>query len=111
MIELPFSTRLEELYRILSEAEKRELSRYLASSYFNRDASLLRLHQFLCKEQSQEVRYDKKAAWKFVFQKVVIKKRRCGNMSSSWFSSIEDFVERQQTQNAKPNFVHGLDEY
>ncbi len=111
MIELPFSTRLEELYRILSEAEKRELARYLASAYFNRDASLLGLHQFLCKEQPQEVRYDKKAAWKFVVPKAQYNEKKFRYMVSDLISSTEEFIYTQQTQNAKPNFVHVLDEY
>ena len=70
MIDSPFSSRLQEFYRILSESEKRQLSRYLSSSYFNRDKSLYELHQFLIKEQPDETRYDKKAAWKFVFAKL-----------------------------------------
>lgn len=111
MIELPFSTRLEELYRILSEAEKRELSRYLASAYFNRDASLLGLHQFHCKEQSEEVRYDKKAAWKFVFPRVSYSERKLRYMVSDLISSVEEFIYTQHALNAKPNFVHVLDEY
>ncbi len=111
MIDLPFSTRLEELYRIFSETEKRELERYLTSSYFNRDASLLGLHQFLSKEQSQEVKYDKKAAWKFVFSKTNYNEKKFRYMVSDLISCIEEFIYTQHTLDTKPNFIHVLDEY
>jgi len=111
MIEAPFSNRLEELYAILSEKEKRELTRYLTSSYFNRDASLLRFHQFLCKEQTREVRYDKKAAWRSVFQKSPYNEKKFRYLVSDLISAIEEFIYTDQTLNAKSNFIHVLDEY
>jgi len=111
MIDSPFSSRLQEFYRILSESEKRQLSRYLSSSYFNRDKSLYELHQFLIKEQPDKTRYDKKAAWKFVFVKANYSEKKFGYMVSDLLAAIEEFIYTEQVLKKKPNYVHVLDEY
>jgi|ERR1043165_1382082 hypothetical protein len=111
MNELTYSNRLEELYRILSEAEKRDLARFLSSPYFNRDASLTVFHQFLCKEQPDTTKYDKKAAWKFIFPKATYNEKKFRYMVSDLIASAEEFIYAQQILAAKRNYVHVLDEY
>src|SRR4051812_45598747 len=110
MSELPYSTRLQELYRILSEPEKRELARFLSSAYFNRDSGLTAFHQFLCKEQPEATKYDKKAAWKFVFQKTAFSEKKFHYMVSDLIAAVEEFIYAQQVLKTRYNFVHVLDE-
>lgn len=111
MTDAPFSTRLQEQYRIFSEEEKRDLSRYLSSSYFNRDTSLAGLHNYLCKEQPEKERYNKNAAWKFVFAKAAYNEKKFRYMVSDLMAAIEEFIYTRYTLTSKPNYVHVLDEY
>lgn len=94
-----FSTRVEELYHILSEAEKRDLSRYLASSYFNRNERLFSLHQFLCSNKSDEAKYNKNSAWKFVFPKERYQEKKFRYLVSNLIAAVEEFIYTQQTSN------------
>ena len=106
-----FSKRLEELYQILTEAEKRDLERYLDSPYLNRDKNLGLLHQFMCAEQNDEKRYDKKLAWQAVFKKKTYNEAKFRYMVSDLLSAIEEFIYLQQVLKKKANHIHILSDY
>lgn len=104
-----FSNRLEEWYRILSESEKRDIKRYLSSPFLNRDKSLLPLHEYLCKHQTEN--YDKHAAWKFIFPKTAYNEKKFRYMVSDLGATLAEFVYANEIFRNKPGYVHVLDEY
>jgi hypothetical protein len=111
MTDSSFSSRVQELYRILSEAEKRDLNRYLDSPYFNRDKNLVTLHRFITSQQPIEVNYNKKAAWKFIFGKTTYNEKKLAYMVSDLLATIEQFIYLQYALAQKPHYIHALDEY
>ena len=108
---LPFSTRLEEMYALLSDREKRELTRYLSSSYFVRDKNLVLLHNFMSTQAFPEVRYDKKAAWKFVFARVPFNEKKFRYLVSDLLAATEEFIYLQHVLSAKPGYYQQLHKY
>lgn len=110
MIDAPFSIRLEELYQVMSETEKNDLSRFLASPFFNRDKCLLQLHRFLNGAEAAE-RYDKHSAWKFVFDKHPYNEKKFRYMVSDLIASIEEFIYFNKLQKPKPRFTTILNTY
>lgn len=102
-----FSIRLEELYRVLSEHEKSELSRFLASPYFNRNENLLSLHQYLSRSDSAE----KGKAWKAVFAPSPFNEKKFRYLISDLIASVEEFLFISSVQKSKQGFTHILDEY
>jgi hypothetical protein len=107
----PFSERLNELYAVLSEAEQRDLTRYVASAYFNRDNSLLLFHRFLLKEKADQARYDKQRAWRSVFGKKAFDEKKFRYMVSDLAAAIEEFIYAQQVLNKKPYYAQLMNEY
>ena len=99
------------MYSILSEQEKRELTRFLGSSYFNRDKSLLQFHQFLSNDRPLPERYDKRAAWKFVFAKAAFNEKKFRYMVSDLLAAIEEFIYTHLALHAKPGYVQYLHQY
>ena len=110
--EMPsFSPRLDEAYTLLSEAQKRELSRYLTSAYFVRDKNLLQLHNFFCSPSSTEARYDKLAAWKFVFIRTPFNEKKFRYLVSDLLSAVESFIYLEQVLEKKPGYYQHLHRY
>ncbi len=101
------SARLEELYRVLSSYEKRELTRFLRSPYFNRDQNLVKLHQYF---SDTELIPDKFIAWKAI-SKSSYNEKKFRYLVSDLLSAIEEFVFIKSFLKSKKGFTHSLDEY
>ncbi len=111
MSNLSFGTRVEELYRILSETEKRDLGRYLQSPYFNRDSSLATMHLFITSALNGDVSYDRKTAWKFIYPKAAYNEKRFYYIVSDLVVAIEEFIYANQILKDKPQYIHVVNEY
>jgi hypothetical protein len=105
------SARLEELYTILSAVEKKELERFLASPYFNRNNSLLLLHQFLSEVNVTDKKYNKAVAWRAVFKNVSYNEKKFRYLVSDMLAAIDDFIFINEMLKTKPSDIHLLDEY
>lgn len=106
----PFSTRLHEIYRILPDAGKRDLDRYLASPYFTGNKNLLKLHRFLCEPQLAET-HNKNAAWNFTFPKSAYNEKKFRYLVSDLIAAVDDFIYTQQILYNKPRYTHLLGRY
>ncbi len=111
MKDTSFSKRLQEQYRIFSEEEKRNLGRYLASPFFNRDKSLLALHNYLSAGPPASERYDKKTAWKAIFTGAAYNEKKLSYMLSDLMAAADEFVYSTYMLTRKPRYTHVLDEY
>lgn len=103
------SLRLAESYSLLSEAERRDLARYLQSPYLNRDQSLADLHLWVCSTAADQS-YDNSVPWKAVFGKKPYNEKRFRYLISDLLEAINNFLYLQQVQTEKPGFIRMLSE-
>lgn len=103
----PISIRLEELYKALSSQEKRELTRFLDSPYFNRVQNLLPLHRYFSSESAP----DKIKAWKAVFRAAPYNEKKFRYLVSDLIASMQEFIFLSAVIKSKRGFTHILDEY
>ncbi len=104
------SPRLEELYRILTEAEKREISRYLNASYFNRQRPLELLHRYFTSTAAREG-YDKHLAWKAAFEGQAFNEKKFRYLVSDLIAAIEDFIYTTNMLKQRPGYVQLLNDF
>ncbi len=108
MIAASFSIRLEELYKVLSSYEKRELTRYLDSPFFNRDSNLLPLHRYCT---NADALTDKFKAWKIVFKSARFNEKKFRYLVSDLITAIEAFIFISSVMKSKNGYIHALDEF
>lgn len=106
----PISTRLEELYKTFSLAEKRDLSRFIDSPYFNRDKNLLLLHEFLSNIEFN-VPDLKLKAWRSVFKSERYNDKKFRYLISDLIARTEEFIFTESISRSKPGFARTLEQY
>ncbi len=104
------SPRLEELYRILTEAEKREISRYLNAAYFNRQRALEMLHQYFSGTLAEEG-YNKQLAWQATFGAERYNEKKFRYLVSDLIAAIEDFIYTANMLKQRPGYVQLLNDF
>lgn len=102
------SPRLEEIYRVLTEAEKRDLGRYLSSPYFNRQKPLELLHNYLALGKDSR---NKKPAWEAAFGKSPYNEKKFRYLVSDLISAVEQFIYAERTLKQKRGFVPVLNDF
>lgn len=98
------SPRLAEVYTVLSEAEKRNLLRYLQSPFFITDKALSALHSYLL-QVNTDMEVDKLLLWKEVFGKQSFNEKRFRYLISDLLESVSDFIYLQDILQQKPGYV------
>lgn len=111
MNKFSFGTRVEELYRVMAESEKRQLARYLQSPYFNRDTALAALHSFITSALAGTTSYDKRDAWKFIYPGQAFNSKKLHYLVSDLMAAIEEFIYTNQILKDKPQYTHIVNDY
>lgn len=102
------SPRLEEYYRIFSEAEKREFRRFLLSPYFNRQEELIKLHDYFSNGVDA---LTKAHAWQAVFGKRGYEEKKFRYMVSDLINAAEEFVYYESIRQNRPAYISSVNDF